>query len=71
MPLLPFPSIRKIKKIKVVAALGFDPRTFGLWAQHASPCAKPLQCYSFITKMVKIDIYTFMLLLIGSKQFSL
>ena len=24
-------------KKKKVAAIGFDPMTFGLWAQHASP----------------------------------
>ena len=25
-----------------VAERGFDPRTFGLWAQHANHCATPL-----------------------------
>ena len=26
----------------VIAERGFDPRTFGLWAQHANHCATPL-----------------------------
>ena len=33
----------KIKKDHELAEHGFDPRTFGLWAQHASHCATPLR----------------------------
>ena len=32
----------RIKKDYDLAERGFDPRTFGLWAQHASHCATPL-----------------------------
>ena len=30
-----------------VAEPGFDPGTFGLWAQHAEHCATPLMFYFF------------------------
>ena len=29
--------------LEIIAERGFDPRTFGLWAQHASNCATPLR----------------------------
>ena len=30
---------------KNIAERGFDPRTFGLWAQHANHCATPLNTF--------------------------
>jgi hypothetical protein len=34
--------IENRRHLKSVAERGFDPRTFGLWAQHANRCATPL-----------------------------
>ena len=34
--------------LELIAERGFDPRTFGLWAQHASHCATPLGANDFM-----------------------
>ena len=48
----PFESEQKSKKKKEVAARGFDPRTSGLWAQHAS--SAPSCCPSDYTQDEKV-----------------
>ena len=44
---------------KMIAPLGFDPRTFGLWAQHASsaPRSKLLFLYPYIIYNIYTNTY--------------